>query len=137
MDIRKKILETLDQAPGKKFSIGEIALSVGSNSKGTSAALGKLLKSGLVDRPEKGLYSSKARVAAKAAPPAAPKAVEPIPELSVITIELLVEAAKSKISAGELLGKILEDKTILDAKVRKIAEANPKNLKIRLSLADE
>ncbi|MBI5250335.1 MAG: Rrf2 family transcriptional regulator [Desulfomonile tiedjei] len=136
MDIRERIMAALNQKPGDSFSISQIARTIGSNSKATSAALGKLLKNGLVDRPQKGFYSIRPPVAPAKVAAAPPKRVETIPTLSLVTIDLLVEGEKAGIDVHAILQRILEDETILDAKVRKIAEADRTKLKIRLSLPD-
>jgi hypothetical protein len=155
-DIREKILKELDQKPGDTFSVSAIARAVGSNNNATNAALGKLFKAGLVARPQKGVYSSKAgspqttaapepaqakkAVAVKTAEPApapAPPAPAPTSTLSVITIELLVEGEQSQIDASGFLGKMLDNKSVLDARVSKIAAADQKKLKIRFSFSDK
>ncbi len=136
MDIRDKIVATLEQKPGDTFSVSQIARAIGSNNKATGAALSKLFKKGLVARPQKGLYSSKARPAATKAAAEPSKRVEPLPALSVVTIDLLIEEEKSKIDVRGLLQLILKEKAILDAKMRKIVDADRTKLKIRLSFQD-
>jgi hypothetical protein len=149
MDIRKKITATLDQKPGDTFSISAIARAIGATPKATSAALGKLYNKGLVARPQKGLYSSKGSppkttAASEPAKPRkiakAPKTVDSAPSpatrLSLITIDLLVEGEQSTIDAGGFLGKLLENKAVLDARVRKIAEADQSKLQVRFLIAD-
>lgn len=149
MDIRERILRELDQKPGDTFSVSAIARAIGSTPKATVATLSRLFKKGLVARSQKGVYSSKSRpqettAAAKPAKPRkiekAPKAAEPVHapvmELSVITIDLLVEGEPSKVDAGGLLGKILEGKPVLDAKVRKIHRVDRTKLQVRVEFAD-
>jgi len=143
-DIRKRIIGTLGQSPGKKYSIDEIAKAIGSNAKATTAALVRLHKLELIDRPEKGLYSLKKESAEKAAPSqptksAAVPTVEAMAtaDLSVITVDLLVEGKESEIDSGKFAQRIKENKAILDARVRKVTDADRKKLTIRFSLPDE
>ncbi len=144
-DIRKRIIGTLEQGPGRKFSIDEIAKAIGSNSKATTAALVRLHKLGLIDRPEKGLYSLKGKTAQKTTSHAptkassAPSKTAPTlstPALSIITIDLLVEGKESEVDAGKFVRKIKENEAILDARARRIAEADRKKLTIKFSLPD-
>jgi hypothetical protein len=109
-------------------------------------ALNKLLKSDLVERRQKGLYAGKRRPEEAPAPaPEKPrriaKTTEPklVPSvaLSVVTVELLVEGERSQIDVGRVLGKIREDKAILDARVRKVAEADQSKLSVRFAFANE
>ncbi len=156
-DIRQKILKELDQKPGDTFSVSAIARAIDSNNKATNAALGKLLKAGLIPRPQKGVYSSKGpSPQATAAPkPAAPKviakeakAAEPAPKpaeltsastvrLSIVTIDVLVEGEQPQIDASGFLGQVRENKAVLDARVSKITEADQTKLKMRFSFPDE
>jgi len=144
-DIRERIMATLDQRPGDTFSISAVAGAIGSNNKSTTAALSKLLKIGLITRPQKGLYSTKGRPTAAivSSQPAkvrkSAKSAETVPAeaLSIVTIDVLVEGDKTKINAAELVRKLQEDMTVLDAKVKGVHEADRKKLKIRLSLPDE
>ena len=155
MDIGKKILGEIDQKPGDTFSVSAIARAVGATPKAAAAALGRLFKAGLVTRPQKGVYTRKGRspqitaapepeqakktVVAKTAKPT-PKIAQPAPAptapLSIITIDLLVEGEQSKIDASGFLGKLLDDKAVLDARVRKITAADQSKLKIRFSFPD-
>jgi hypothetical protein len=54
MDIRDKILATLQEKPGHTFSISQIAHSVGAPTKSMSAALGKLLNVALLSDYKRG-----------------------------------------------------------------------------------
>jgi hypothetical protein len=150
MDIREKILAELDRKPGDTFSASAIARAIGATPKSTTATLGRLFKAGLVARLQKGVYSSKGRPpeTTPAPKPAKPrksqkpaKATEPVPApvtpLSVITIDLLVEGEQSKIDASGFLGKVRENRSVLDARVRKITAADQTKLKIRFSFPDE
>ncbi len=157
MDIREKILKELDNKPGDTFSVSAIARAIGSNNKGTNAALGKLFKAGLIARLQKGVYSSKARSPKPTAVPeplrprktaTTAKAAKPVPEpaeltpaptspLSIITLDLLVEGEQSKIDASGFLGKVLENRSVLDARVSKITAADQTKLKIRFSFPDD
>ena len=155
-DIREKILKELDQKPGDTFSVSAIARAIGSNNNSTNAALGKLLKAGLVARPQKGVYTSKGRPTqktaapepAQAAKPVAVKTAEPTPappeptagptvSLSVVTIDLLVEGEPSKIDASGLLEKVRGSKGVLDARVSKVAGADQSKLQVRFAFADQ
>jgi hypothetical protein len=156
MDIREKILKELDQKPRDTFSVSAIARAIGSNNNSTNAALGKLFKAGLVDRPQKGVYSSKGRFPqttaalkpAQAKKTVAVRTAKPTPEpakgtsaptspLSIITIDLLVEGEQSKIDASGFVGKVRENRSVLDARVSKITAADQTKLKIRFSFPDE
>jgi hypothetical protein len=149
-DIREKILNELDQKPGDTFSVSAIARAIGSNNMATNSALGRLFKKGLVARPQKGVYTSKglppqtvaspepvqaqSTVAVKKTEPcAAPRPVS----LSVITIDLLVEGAPSKMDCSGLLEKVLGSTGALDARVSKVAEADHSKLKVRFAFAAE
>jgi hypothetical protein len=149
MDIRKKITATLDQKTGDTFSISAIARAIGATPKATSAALGKLYNKGLVARPQKGLYSSKGSPPKTTAvsEPAKPRKIAkaqkiadttpvPVRPLSVITIDLLVEGEQSKTDVSVFLGRLRENKAILDARVRKITEADQSKLQVRFAIAD-
>ncbi len=156
-NIREKILGVLREKPGDTFSVSAIARAVESNNKATNAALGKLLKAGLVARPQKGVYSSKDLSPKTTAPPppaepkknvTAAKGAEPAPKLtkttevpasslSIFTIELLVEGEQSKIVAEDFLGKLSENRAVLDARVKRITAADPTKLKMRYTFADE
>jgi hypothetical protein len=154
MDVRDRILRVLNEKPGDTFSVPAIARAIGANQKATAAALGRLFKKGEVARPEKGVYATKEmpkekkaapepekpknRVAAKAAKPS-PAAAKPASEaspLSVISIDLLVEGERSEIDASVFLGKLLENRAILDARINKITPADQSKLKIRFSFKD-
>jgi hypothetical protein len=156
MDIREKILTTLDKKPDDTFSVSQIARVIGSTSKATNATLSRLFKAGLISRPQKGVYCGISRSATKATPsePEKPrntaKAVKPVKaakiaksvpqpttSLSVITIDVLVEGEQSKIDIAGLVDMIREEKAVLDTRVRKIAEADQSKLQIRFTLADE
>jgi hypothetical protein len=147
MDVRDKIVAMLNQDPGKRFSVTEIAHSIGSSPKATTAALGRLFKKDLIARPEKGLYSSKG-----SRPPthkqAKPRKIAEIPKtaksgplatpvLSVVSIDLLVQGEKSRLDLIGFLGKIRENKEVIDTKVRKVTEADQSKLQKRFILADE
>jgi hypothetical protein len=157
MDIRDRILKELNEKPGDTFSVPAIARAVGANQKATAAALGRLFKKGMVARPQKGVYSSKSAPEEKKAAPqparakrsVAPKAAKPAPAaakpklapaaaspLSVISIELLVEGEQSEIDVSALLGKLLESRAVLDARLGKIAAADQSKLKIKFSFQD-
>jgi hypothetical protein len=147
MDIRNRIVATLEAKPGHTFSISQIARSIGSNDKSTSAALGKLLNDGRIDRPQKGLYSSKVKPEPATAPPApkkprkVPSPAKPTPAadetLSIVTIDLLMEGEESKIDVEGILVKIRRGENILDARVRKVTEADRTKLQIRFELPDK
>lgn len=172
MDIREKILKELDQRPEDMFSVSALAQAVGSNNNATSAALSKLFKAGLVERPQKGVYSSKGRppeITADSEPtqaqkPAETKPADPIPgqapkpvavktpkptpvsakptsspmvSLSVVTIDLLVEGDPSKIDVSGLLEKVRGSRDVIDARVKKVAEADQSKLRVRFAFADE
>jgi hypothetical protein len=143
----RRILATLQEEPGGTFYISAIADAIGASTKSTSAALGKLLNAGLIARPQKGLYSSKGKTAAASAPPkpkktkqiatAAQPTVAADEAFSIVTIDLLMEGEESKIDTAGILGKIRQDKNVLDARVRKIMEADRNKLQIRLALPNE
>jgi len=137
MNVRTKITDLLKGRPGKNFSISEIADAIGSNNKATTAALGKLLKSGDIERPAKGRYAVKAGRPAPAAKEKVVKPQEPLVYgLSIVTVDLLVEGEQPEIDAGLILRKILENPTIHDAKVKSVAPADPTKLKIKMTLQD-
>lgn len=158
MDVRDKIIRILDENPGKRFSVAEIAKEIGSNSKRTTAALGRLHKGGRVERPEKGYYMSKkgtatppkpapqkaqpvakATPATKAAPtpkaaPAAKAAAKP--SMAIVTVDLLVDGSKSEVNIEQLRQCVSGAPSVLDFKVRGVVDADPKKLKVRVSLLD-
>jgi DNA-binding transcriptional ArsR family regulator len=149
MDIREKILTTLDRKPGDTFSVSQIARAIGSTPKATNATLSRLFKAGLIARPQKGVYSGAVRSSAKAAAPepvkprkvakrakTAEPAAAPITPLSVMTIDLLIEGEQSKINVDRILEKIREERAVLDTRVRKVTEADQSKLQIRFTLAD-
>jgi DNA-binding transcriptional ArsR family regulator len=149
MDIREKILTTLDRKPGDTFSVSQIARAIGSTPKATNATLSRLFKAGLIARPQKGVYSGTVRSSAKAAAsePVKPRKVAkrakiaepvaaPITPLSVMTIDLLIEGEQSKIDVDRILEKIREERAVLDTRVRKVTEADQSKLQIRFTLAD-
>ncbi|AFM25750.1 hypothetical protein [Desulfomonile tiedjei] len=160
MDVRDKIIRILDENPGKRFSVAEIAKEIGSNSKRTTAALGRLHKGGRVERPEKGYYMSKKEAAISPKPvpqkPAAAPAVKatrapraaraakaaPVekavakPSMAIVTVDLLVEGSKSEVNIEKLRQCVSGEPSVLDFKVRGIVDADPKKLKVRVSLPD-
>jgi len=146
MDVRAKILAILNASPKKNFSISEIAAAIASTSKATAAALQKLYKSDAVNRPEKGLYSSKkmspeqairssTRAPRSAKRAVAAKPVESHSPLSIVTVDLLVEG-DLKDDIEKLLWELQQDKTILHGRIRTVSEADPTKLKIRVSLPE-
>jgi DNA-binding transcriptional ArsR family regulator len=167
MDVREKILTTLDRKPGDTFSVSQIARAIGSTAKATNATLSRLFKAGLIARPQKGVYASNGESARKvvAAEPQTKKTAKPVnpvkpakpakavksqkiaktatpapaaeARLSVVTIDVLVEAEQSTVDVGRILGIIRQEKAVLDARVRKITEADQSKLQIRFALADE
>lgn len=146
-DVGKKVLNALAANPGE-MSISQISAIIGSSKKATNAALGRLFKKGLVDRPQKGIYSHKRQKTVEPAPkaetvrPAEPvKTPEivpaPVVSLSVITIELLVEGEEAEVDASAILGKISLDRAVLDARVTNITPADQKKLRVRFSFQEE
>ncbi len=138
MDVRDRIVKILDQSAGKRFSVGEIAQKIGSNAKATTAALGRLFKQGRVDRPQKGVYTSKTLRGAQAQ--AKIEAVSPKlaagPAMSIVSIDLLVEGDASTVDVSQLRRRALEDPTVLDFKVRKTVSADRSKLKVRFALPE-
>lgn len=138
MDVRDRIVKLLDQSAGKRFSVGEIAQKIGSNAKATTAALGRLFKQGRVDRPQKGVYTSKTQRGAQA--PAKMEEITPKlapgPSMSIVSIDLLVEGEASKVDVNQLRRSVLEDPTVLDFKVRKTVSADRSKLKVRFVLPE-
>jgi hypothetical protein len=138
MDVRDRIVKLLDQDAGKRFSVGEIAQKIGSNAKATTAALGRLFKKGLIDRPQKGAYTSKpqrrAPKVAKIEKVQLKSAAEPT--MSIVSIELLVEGPESQVDVSQLRRLALEQRSVLDFKVRKIASADRTKLKVRFALPE-
>jgi hypothetical protein len=134
MNIRKKIREVLEEKPDHKFSISEIADAIGSTSKATTAALGKLLKNSEITRPAKGLYAANKGPTPVRKQKAKP--TEPSQGMSIITVDLLVEGEKPKIDTVLLLHKIMQVASIHDAKVKNVISADQTKLKIRVTLPD-
>jgi hypothetical protein len=138
MDVRDRIVKILEQSAGKRFSVGEISQKIGSNAKATTAALGRLFKQGRVDRPQKGLYTSKTRSGAKAQTKIEQVSPKPAhgPAMSIVSIDLLVESEASRLDVSQLCRRVLEDPIVLDFKVRKTVSADRSKLKVRFALPE-
>lgn len=58
------------------------------------------------------------------------------PAMSIVTIDVLVDGGSSNADRFSLVRKLLEEKAVLDAKIKNVRTADPAKLVMRLSLPD-